>query len=345
MDIQGIFAEIGQQMRADFRRTQKSLTHTGLKGTSNEEIVQTFLRSYLPDSLQVAGGQLIDSRGKITRQMDLIIFDALRTPTLFRSGQIQIIPFECAYAVIEIKALLDRSELMNAYQNMLSVRELKKVAYYDSPQREITVYGEVHTIWPCHYFLFAFDSIQIAALCNYLKTAQENQPQSKRIDSVCVLDKGVILNKLENGSYDALPSPQSRLSFIETKSALLLFYTLISNYLNQAWIPNFKFVDYLGEMTFQRIEPFATGDKVKCGNWVGTITAVGPISSEMGAIYTVDCLPQDSWLTPKRRAEMKPIQLKVPSDVLTLVKSNPNKKPLLKALATLQEIEQNKGSN
>jgi len=75
-------------------------------------------------------------------------------------------------------------------------------------------------------------------------------PEYSRIDTVCVLDKGVICNQRVDGKFDALPQPGSKLYVCKTVRSLLLFYTLTSMYFNQARLPNFRFSDYLGNMVF-----------------------------------------------------------------------------------------------
>ena len=78
----------------------------------------------------------------------------------------------------------------------------------------------------------------------------EGLPEHSRIDTVCVLNRGVICNQRADGKFDALPEPGSKLYVCKTDRALLLFYALISRYFNQARLPNFRFTDYLGKMKF-----------------------------------------------------------------------------------------------
>jgi hypothetical protein len=65
----------------------------------------------------------------------------------------------------------------------------------------------------------------------------------------------VITNKLIDGNVNALPEPGSRLAYIKTKRSLLLFHALTSRFFNQTWLPNFRFLDYIQEMTFGEDEP------------------------------------------------------------------------------------------
>ncbi len=256
MDIDKVFNEVTERMRADFNRAGSALSHAGMKGSSAEETLRTFLREYLPRSLDVSSGILVDAEGRTSRQLDVIIFDAAKTPVLHRSGEDRVVPVECAYAVIEVKSKLNAKELDSAFKNMLSVRALNKTAYYvrGGPILSgVTVYEHEWEIWPTNFFVFAFDSTNPMSLMKKLDKMhlERTLPEWSRIDCICVLDKGVILNySPDKDTYSALPEPGSRLFYSETKRSLLLFYSLLSHFANQMEMPNFRFLDYISEITF-----------------------------------------------------------------------------------------------
>ena len=259
MRVPGIFDEIAVQMRSDFEKARKALEHAGQKGSSFEEVFRKFLRDYLPNSLDVSTGTLIDANGNSSRQIDVIISDATKTPILYRSGEVRVIPVECVYAVIEVKAYLDSRELDKVLRNMKSVRSLEKKAYYKPNGPIITadrLYGKEWDIWPIMYFAFAIDSIELETLAKSLgrKHEAEGLPEWSRIDTICAPDRGVICNQLVDGKFSALPEPKSRLFPCLTPRSLLLFYTLISGYLFQARLPNSRFLDYVGQLKFRQGE-------------------------------------------------------------------------------------------
>ncbi len=259
MDIDDVFTEVAEKMRSDLKKARGALSHAGMKGASAEDTFRAFLRDYLPRSLDISSGILVDAQGNVSRQLDVIISDAAKTPVFYRSGENRVIPVECAYAVIEVKSKLNAKELEGSLKNMLSVRKLRKTAYYretgDIIVHSVSLYGKEWDIWPTSFFVFAFDSTDLANLGDRLEIMhqQHSLPEWSRVDCVCVLDKGVILNRIPQGddfSVSALPEPSSSLAFLETHRPLLLFYTLISHFLNQANMPNFRFKDYLGEIAF-----------------------------------------------------------------------------------------------
>jgi hypothetical protein len=249
---------VASQMRADIKKARAILEHPVIKGASFEEVFRCFLREYLPNSLNVSTGIIVDSKGNSSRQLDVIISDALKTPIFFKSENIRVIPVECVYAIVEVKAYLNSIELKRTFENMQSVRNLKKIAFIkpnvtDIIKRTCNLYGQEWEIWPISYFIFAFDSDELPKLSALLNKIHESAsaPEWSRIDTICVLDKGVICNySLSEEKFDALPSPNSKLYVCRTKDALLLFYSLISKYIFQTWLPPFRFTPYLGQMTF-----------------------------------------------------------------------------------------------
>ncbi len=255
MDIVELFNGVSDRMRSDLALARSVLEHPGLKGSSFEEAFRRFLREYLPARLDVSTGAIVDSTGQSSRQIDAIISDAAKTPIFYRSGDERVVPVEGVYAVIEVKAKLTVAELKRSFENMKSVRELRREAHlsFTPFSQTRTLYGRGWTdTWPLHFFVFAYDSTPLMTLMKKLSEmhARDDLPPWSRIDTVCVLNRGVIFNQLPNGLYGALPEPGSALGTINTKHALLLFYTLISHTLFQAEIPPFEFKKYLGQMAF-----------------------------------------------------------------------------------------------
>lgn len=170
MDIQQIFDEVAKKMVSDFEEAKKVFTHPGLKGTSHENSVRTFLEKYLPKSIDLSTGTIIDSLGNMSRQLDVIISDSKKTPIFFSSGEIRVVPVECVYSVIEVKTYVDKTELERIYINLESVKKLKKTAYY--PEKmivyNVNLYGKDWPIWPMNYFVFAYDSIELGTLAKHI---------------------------------------------------------------------------------------------------------------------------------------------------------------------------------
>lgn len=183
--------------------------------------------------------------------------DSSKTPIFYEDKSTRVVPVECVYSVIEVKSCLDSEKLQLSFENMASVRKLEKKAYSKDPPYDgfsPVLYDTCWDIWPVNYYVFAFDSIDLNTLAHAMekKYADENTPTHSRIDTICVLNKGVICNRYENGQIDALPARGSRLECIPLqRSALLLFYSLIGSHLFRAQIPFFQLHDYIAKVSFE----------------------------------------------------------------------------------------------
>lgn len=101
------------------------IDHNLEKGQGNEQALRDLLISYLPKRFGVGKGKVTNSSGQLSRQADIIIYDALNCPTMFiDENENQILPIEGVYKVIEVKTTLTSSTLRDAFTNLLSVHEL-----------------------------------------------------------------------------------------------------------------------------------------------------------------------------------------------------------------------------
>ena len=253
MNLEELFNQVSERMKSDFRKAQMALQNPGQKGESNEKIFKEFLRQYLPMTLDVITGTLVDSDGKQSKQLDVILSDAVKTPIFYQSGNVRVIPVECAYAVFEVKAYLDKAELEKSFENMKSVKELKKEAYFHAKgavQYTRTLYGKLWDHWPTNHFVFAFDSTGLNSILDNLVELQKDMEIHKRIDAICILEKGLIINMQPDGMLSALPTEGSTIIPISTSKTLLLFYMMISVILNQATMDPLNILPYMKGIRF-----------------------------------------------------------------------------------------------
>ena len=234
MDWEKLFQTSSLSMRSKFEEIRIAVEHRGLKGNANEQIVAEFLGKYLPSKIGFCTGEVIDSDGKRSKQVDVLAFDAATAPQFFQVGDIRVLPVESVYAVFEVKAVLNKQEIENAFNNMLAIKNLEKKAFFGNLRAELTknLYGIRSEHWPIQFFVFAFESDDIDTVFGHIQRLNETQPIDKRIDTVCVLDKGLITNVSGRG-LDSIPMPDTHLIAKRTENALLAFYAQISTLLAQ----------------------------------------------------------------------------------------------------------------
>jgi len=247
-------SSIASKMRIDFENLRQ-ITHKESKGRAREIVMKHFLKNYLPPMLGVGSGEIVSADGGVSKQMDIVIFDKLHCPIFIREDEVHIFPIESVYAVIEVKSKLGRPELEDCVEKIKSVKELSKKAYVEQNGVIIhatDLYGKKFGYFPTLGFVFAFDSIKIDTLRQKLDelNREKNIKLEHRVDSVCILNKGIITNRTRDGKINHTPEPESKLVSIETENSLLLFYILLMEVLNQTWMPPVRILEYIEEIEY-----------------------------------------------------------------------------------------------
>jgi len=221
-------------MRQRLEEIRAALSHRGLKGCANEAILSEWLEQYLPRSVSICTGEVIDSHGLRSKQADVIAFDTFTAPRYFTSGDTNVLPVEAVYSVFEVKAYLNKQEIETAFENMLAVKSLQKTAYFPTCITTTkSLYGKMSNHWPVNFFVFAFDSDGLDTIREHVESLNSRQPLDKRIDLVCSLNKGLLVNVGPDG-LQPIPMPNTNLVAKQSDKALLTFYALIAGLLGQA---------------------------------------------------------------------------------------------------------------
>lgn len=103
IDLRDLFHGLQNQMLASLNVNREFIEHPGSKGDATEQHWIEFLRTYLPDRYKVDKAIVIDSTGNVSEQMDVVIYDAIYTPFIFKQDGFMYIPAESVYAVFEVK--------------------------------------------------------------------------------------------------------------------------------------------------------------------------------------------------------------------------------------------------
>jgi hypothetical protein len=126
--LQQSFAAQQAILKTNLEMSSTSITHNGTTGDVNEKHFIEILRKYLPDRYAVNTGIVIDSDGKTSDQIDVVIYDNQYTPTLLDQQDHRFIPAEAVYAVFEVKPHIDKSYLEYAGKKAESVRVLRRTS-------------------------------------------------------------------------------------------------------------------------------------------------------------------------------------------------------------------------
>jgi hypothetical protein len=128
ISIAGLFNSLQNQMLANLNTNREFLLHPGTKGDSLENVWIEWLKKYLPNRYCVDKAILIDCKGNLSHQLDLVIYDQHYTPFVFSQNGILYIPAEGVYAVFEVKPELNKEYLFYAGDKIESVRRLHRTS-------------------------------------------------------------------------------------------------------------------------------------------------------------------------------------------------------------------------
>ncbi|MGO1081250.1 DUF6602 domain-containing protein [Inquilinus sp. CA228] len=98
------------------------IRHHAEKGRVVEAVVKTALRAILPGRFSIGTGFAITASGKISSQLDLIIYDAMFNAPIILEGGTGLFPIECIYGFVEVKSLLDAKAIDTATKAIGLVR-------------------------------------------------------------------------------------------------------------------------------------------------------------------------------------------------------------------------------
>jgi hypothetical protein len=103
-------------------------SHPVAIGDDSELNWRGMLASILPTRYRVSKGFAVDSDGKRSGQIDLLIYDRHFSPVLLDVGDYAFIPAEAVFAALEVKQELSRDTIEYAASKVASVRDLHRTS-------------------------------------------------------------------------------------------------------------------------------------------------------------------------------------------------------------------------
>lgn len=100
------------------------LKHSGEVGSLRELFVREFLSRFLPRSIVVGHGEIVDGSGGRSKQQDVVLYRG-NFPVIHTLGEASLFLAEGVLATIEVKSKLDSREVVCVASNIASVRALR----------------------------------------------------------------------------------------------------------------------------------------------------------------------------------------------------------------------------
>jgi hypothetical protein len=257
-----ILRSTADELVAGFEKSA-TIKHEGAKGSAREGAVLKLLRDWLPGTVRVKGSsEVIDSAGATSLQQDIVIVDP-STPPFFFEGNQQLWPAECVQGIVEIKARLNKAEVVDACNKIASVKRLSKSEYHPDPLRRTypALGGGSLAHRPTFGYVVAFKShTKLQTLADNVIDWCNDHPPEEWPDGIFVLDKGSVCWFVGGTPYECVVSG-SRLGFIEAvheRDVLMSMVLVLNMAFVTAWMPPFKIHGYLGATALgvpKRVEP------------------------------------------------------------------------------------------
>lgn len=128
INIQKLFTAFDEEMRLKLSSKIDEIYHPTAKGDEAELNWIGLLRTYLPERYTVDSGFVVDHKGSISEQVDIIIYDRHFTPFIFKGENLVYVPAEGVYAIFEVKPHFDEKNYTYAVKKLKSVKTLKRTS-------------------------------------------------------------------------------------------------------------------------------------------------------------------------------------------------------------------------
>jgi hypothetical protein len=204
--LAGLHEDIEQKLRT----ARKTFGHSPTKGDASEHVWLELLNAYLPKRYSAAKAHVVDSNGKFSQQIDVVVFDRQYSPFIFHFQEQMIIPAESVYAVFEAKQAISLEEVNYALTKIESVRVLHRTSL-PIP----TANGLAKAKAPAHILggLLTFESDWSPPLGESLIKALGKSDTPGHLDMGCVAAQGIFVLD-DKGAYSVVPECKPATSFL-----------------------------------------------------------------------------------------------------------------------------------
>ena len=198
MDTRKVFRRLSQKMIEDFKISAE-ITHSGSKGVYRENALKDFLSDRrLPSRYGIGSGEIVGPARNVSRQSDLIVYDHLNGIALIYDEDTQVYPIECVAGTVEVKSTLNKTELINALENIKSVKEL---APRESTTRQSLGIMSVSYPRPLPFgavFAYQLGDNSLSSLVDNLRDWERSVAKEHWPNVVAILDTGLIQHYTPN---------------------------------------------------------------------------------------------------------------------------------------------------
>jgi hypothetical protein len=188
--IAGLISNAAKKLRDDFEHIRETISHSGEKGGETEDKVREFLNGHMPKRFHATKGFVIDTDNQMSDHQDVIIYDEQSSAVYKYDGANQIVSADAVAAIMEVKAVLNKSQLEEAFAKIEEVKRLKKRPISEMDQKATA--STLTTTGTLGIILGFGSDISLEKLAEHCVELNEKYETAHRPDIIVVLDVGVI---------------------------------------------------------------------------------------------------------------------------------------------------------
>ncbi|MFF9341627.1 DUF6602 domain-containing protein [Streptomyces sp. NPDC014773] len=143
--VEEYWSGVARRLQEEVDTFNKLIGHAGEQGRENELSLVRLITNLLPSTVGVGSGMVIDSHGKYSKQMDIIIYDVSSQPSVMAQTNQVIFPVECVLLAIEVKTTLTEGELKDCVAKKKSLEALATANGKESPSLVVMAYHAENT--------------------------------------------------------------------------------------------------------------------------------------------------------------------------------------------------------
>lgn len=181
---QGLINKIDKAIK-DADLISSKLEHKYLIGKYKEILLDQLIKPMLASKYSTGSGKITDFCNNTSSEIDIVIYSMELIPPILFSENFGVYPSESVLSCIEVKSLLNKSELRKTFDKYKKIKsEIKYSAGdYDEKDKPIN-----HDLLDFTRELFAFDSSN--NIFEEYKKLDQNYESEPILNSICIIGKG-----------------------------------------------------------------------------------------------------------------------------------------------------------
>jgi len=182
--IEKYFESHASQLKIEFDRIRQTLTDSSVKGGINEKIVGAFIERHYLSHFITYNSQVFDFKQRKSDELDICVCNEYQP---FKS---ELLICEGVDFVVQVKAILSKSEIDRSQKNCNSVKQLERF-FYAGDENTYAQISDLNELGKIPYIVFSFDADSSFETIhkNLVELSKSVDPFSQ-IDAVFCLGKG-----------------------------------------------------------------------------------------------------------------------------------------------------------